>query len=268
MRLLALIKRPADLDAAVRVLADVTGLTLAEARMRLAPEPPALLSRVPEDVARQQVTALRQAGLAVLAIDDTAAQQVERTIVRDFALEPSGLEVSDRSGSGFETPWTELAVILRAVTTVRSTTDQTETKQKFDAGTALISGGLKMTRSVEQTTRTSSTETEQVVLAYTRDGRCAAFRELAVNYSCLGPLLQPVRLSNLLTIAKQLRERAPKAFYDERLIRLGTRPLPFVIGGESHLHTGKVSQTRTSTAAGVELLAEVIREALAQKLLP
>ena len=44
MRLVAIVRTPERIEEAASVLAGAAGLALAEARMRLAPEPPALLT--------------------------------------------------------------------------------------------------------------------------------------------------------------------------------------------------------------------------------
>jgi hypothetical protein len=56
MKLVAIARAPQGPDAA-KALAEATGLTLAEARMRLAPEPPALLARLDADAAAAEAPA-------------------------------------------------------------------------------------------------------------------------------------------------------------------------------------------------------------------
>jgi hypothetical protein len=69
MKLVAIVRTPSSLDEAARAVADAAGVTLAEARMRLAPEPPALLARLEAEEASRLVAALRKAGLSALAVD-------------------------------------------------------------------------------------------------------------------------------------------------------------------------------------------------------
>jgi hypothetical protein len=68
MKFVAVVRPPTRPDEAVRALADVAGITVAEARMRLAPEPPALIARLKSSQAEALVAALRKAALAVIAL--------------------------------------------------------------------------------------------------------------------------------------------------------------------------------------------------------
>jgi hypothetical protein len=71
----------------------------------------------------------------------------------------------------------------------------------------------------------------------------------------------------MVELARLLRERAQGAFYDERLLRLGRRPLPFLAGGESRSQTPKAATSRTDTRGSLDTLAEVMRQALMESLL-
>jgi hypothetical protein len=80
--------------------------------------------------------------------------------------------------------------------------------------------------------------------------------------------MQPSSTANMAETARLLRDHASGAFYDERLLRLGRRPLPFLAPAESHAHTATVAVTRTSTTGSLDVLAEVMHQALRESLLP
>jgi hypothetical protein len=80
--------------------------------------------------------------------------------------------------------------------------------------------------------------------------------------------MQPSSTANMIELARRLREKARGAFHDERLLRLGRRPLPFLVGGASRSQTGKQTTTRTDTSAALDTLAEVMRRAVVEGLLP
>src|SRR5712671_4457571 len=67
----------------------------------------------------------------------------------------------------------------------------------------------------------------------------------------------------MVELTHRLREKAKAAFYDERLLRLGRRPLPFLAGSESRSQAGTIVSTRTETSGSLDVLAEVMRQALA-----
>lgn len=268
MKLVAIVRAPARPDEAARAVADAAGVTLAEARMRLAPEPPALLARLEPDGAAALVAALRKAGLAALAVDAPCPTDRDRTVARSFAFDDARLTLTPRSGDPMEVEWPDVTAILRGLRASRSEVERTEKSRSLSVGRAIATGGLVMTRTSRKTVRSSDESTEQVILLYARGGRAATLAEGELDFSCLGAGMQASSTANMVELARRLRERAKGAFYDERLLRLGRRPLPFLVGGESRSQTAAVTATRTDTAGTLDTLAEVMRRALAESLLP
>lgn len=267
MKLVAIVRAPGDVDEAARALAEAAGLALAEARMRLAPEPPALVARLEPDRADALVVALRRAGLAALAIDARVPTDDDRTIVRSFSFDAAGVTFTSRAGDSMRVAWGDVVAILRGVRAARSEVERVEKSRRLSVGAAVITGGLKMTRTSTRTVRSSEESTEQVILLFARDGGAAVLSEREVEFSCLGPSMQPSSTGNMVELARRLRDGARGAFYDERLLRLGRRPLPFVAGGESLSQTKTTRVTRTDTSGSLDVLAQVMRQALAPGLL-
>ena len=268
MKLVAIARAAKNPDDAARSLAGATGLTLAEARMRLAPEPPALLARLERDAAAALVATLRTAGLAALAVDVPCPGDAERLVARSFAIDDAGLALTSRLGDSIAVGWAEVTAVLRGVRAARSEVKRTEKSTTFSVGAAVVTGGLKLTRTSTTTVRSAEEAAEQVVLLYARDGRAATLAESQLDFSCLGPGMQPSSTANMGELARRLRERAKGAFYDERLMRLGRRPLPFLVSGESRTATATATTTRTDTSGALDTLAEVMRRALVEGLLP
>jgi hypothetical protein len=268
MRLVASVRTPADGEGVAATLGKALGLSLAEARIRLAPEPPAILASLAPEPADALVAALRQAGLAVLALEVAAPLEGQRVVARTAVLGPLGGTFQPRSGAPVELPWGEVITILRGASTVRSETESTQKSAKFSAATAIATSGLKMSRSVERTARSQQEDTEQAILLHGRGGQRVVLRERELDFSCLGTAMQPTRTANMVALARLLKERAPSAFYDERLLRLGRRPLPMFVGGETREQSGGTSQTRLDTSGGMEVLAELLSRAVEEGLLP
>jgi hypothetical protein len=266
MKIVALVKPPPDAAAAAVALAAATGSAAAEARMRLAPEPPALLARLAPEAADALAGQLRGIGLAALAIDETGVG-AHRILVRSLELRPESVVFTSRAGESEELAFAEVLCILRGSSAVRESSERTEKVTKFSPVKAALGVGLTSTHN--RTVRGSQEDVEQSIYVFAGDGRAALLRETALEFTCLGKAMGPSRTANMGALAQLLKKGAPQAFYDERLLRLGRRPLPFVIGGEMHISVGaKVSQTRTDTAGGIDVLAEVLRAAVAEKLLP
>lgn len=266
--LVASVRTATDVEAAAAVLGKAAGLTLAEARIRLAPEPPAILASMAPGPADALVAELRRVGLAVLALEGTAASEGTRVMARTAVLGPVAGTFQARTGAPVELPWAEVVTVLRGASSVRSETAVTQKSKQFSLSTALATQGLKMSQTVERTARTQQEETEQVLVLQGRGGQRVLLRERELDFSCLGPALQPTRTANMGALWQLLKQRTPGAFQDERLLRLGRRPLPMFLGGETHAKDGKVEQTRTDTASGMELLAEVLFRAVREGLLP
>jgi hypothetical protein len=268
MKLVAVVRAVSNPEEAARALAAATGLTLAEARMRLAPEPPALLARLEAEQAGLLVAALRKAGLAALAVDVRCPTDRERIVVRSFAIEDGGLTLTPLGGDPVVLEWPEVTTVLRGVRASRSESERTEKSRRLSVGTALATGGLKLTRTSTETVRSSEETTEQVILLYARDGRAATLAESRLAFTCLGAGMQPTSTGNMGELARRLREKARSAFYDERLLRLGRRALPFLAGGDSRSSTSTTARTRTDTSEALDALAEVMRQAVVEGLLP
>lgn len=268
MKLVAIVKAPTQAEEAAAAVAAATGLTLAEGRLRLAPEPPALLARLEPAAADALVARLSSAGLTVLAIDAGVPTDASRLIAHRVAFTPEGVVFAPRFGDAVELAWPEVVAVLRGARESTSVTARAEKSTKLSVGMALATGGLKMTRTQTTTSLTSESAFQQVVLVYARDGRAAALIEGEVDFTCLGAALQPSALGNMNALAIRLREQATAAFHDDRLLRLGRRPLPFVAGREARTGAGATTVTRRDTAASLDVLAEVLHQAVARGLLP
>jgi DNA-directed RNA polymerase subunit alpha len=111
MKLVAIV-RPANPDDGARALAGAAGLALAEARMRLAPEPPALLARLDAEKADALVAVLRKAGLAALAIDARYPTDEDRTVARSFVLDGAGVTLTPRFSDAARILQEQLAIFV------------------------------------------------------------------------------------------------------------------------------------------------------------
>jgi hypothetical protein len=65
-----------------------------------------------------------------------------------------------------------------------------------------------------------------------------------------------------------VNEHARSAFRDDRLLRLGRRPLPFLAESGSRSSTRTMSVTSTGTSGSLDVLVEVMWQAVKAKLLP
>ena len=145
MKLVAIARAPARPEEAAKALADASGVALAEARMRLAPEPPALLARLEPERADALVASLRKAGLAALAVDVRCPTDRDRTVARSCTLDDSGATFAPRSGGSLRTAWPDLLAILRGLRASRSEVERTEKSKGVSVGEGVWMGaGVKV----------------------------------------------------------------------------------------------------------------------------
>ncbi len=268
MNLVALVRAPAHPDEAARHLAGAAGLTLAEARMRLAPEPPALLARLEPGPAGDLVTALRRAGVAVVAVPAQVPSDRDRAVARSVAFSGSTVAFALRSGDRLELSPGDVVAVLRGQRSRRTEVERTEKVKRLSLSTAIATGGLVLSRSSTRTERSANEAVEQVLLVLPRSGPAILLAETLVDFSCLGTGMQPSSGANMAELARRLREAAPGAFQDDRLLRLGRRPLPFVAGGTSSSHAGAATERRSDTAGTLDVLAAVLWQGIVEGLLP
>ena len=266
MKLLALVRRPVELEGILPAVAEILGMALAEARMRLAGEPPLLIGRLESAAADARCAALGKLGLSVLALEEAVPRQ-DRLDARTFQWTPSAARFSPRAGPSEEVVWTDVTAILKGMSATRLDTQAVEKSKQFSIGAAVITGGLKMTKTTSHTERTRQLDTEQCLYVYSSLGARIRLREHALDFSCLGSAMQSVRVANMTVLGQQLQERAPHAFYDDRLVRLGPRALSFVLPNESRAAVGNIVQSRQSTASSLDVLADILATAKAQGLL-
>jgi hypothetical protein len=221
--LIALIDRPKDPGPAIALLVAQAGLAPAEARMRLAPEPPALILRQEDAIAAALAEALTKAGAPALAVDLEKRQA--SVLARSFELGPGQVTFFGRTGDETELGYGEIRLILRGLRMTSSEVVKTETTRKFDIGKAIMTQGLMVTKTHKREVRSEVKNAYHAAMLYGRE-TSVLLDEAELTYQSLGPALKPSRVENLNLLVGELRKRATTARYDDRLLRMGSRPLP------------------------------------------
>ena len=121
-----------------------------------------------------------------------------------------------------------------------------------------MTGGLLASKSVTREETSSTHERDQMLYLFRRSGETPwLLRERGTHYGTLGAALAPASAQNFTTTIQWLRQRAPHAVYDERLVKPRGGPTRVVRSGGAH--TGKVT---ASTASTTDLLAHAISRAI------
>ena len=210
----------------MRVLAQGAGLAPAEARMRLMPEPPAVVVRSEE--AEALAKALTAVGAPALAIDPTLRHGP--VVAHRFELGPAQVTFVTPDGRETEVSYGDVRLILRGLRLTRSEQSRTETVRKFSLGKALLTQGLMMTTTQKREVRSEVINPFHAAMIYGADGMSVLLDESELVFQSLGAALRPSRVENLNTLVGELRKRASAARFDDRLLRLGPRPLALAVG--------------------------------------
>jgi hypothetical protein len=102
---------------------------------------------------------------------------------------------------------------------------------------ALLTGGLKMTKTTEKTLESTTQTREGFFHLYAGEQQTLVFREGGLVYDSLGTALQLTRQANFSYLITELRRRSPGACCDDRLLtRAGqVQLLGPVLSPENHL---------------------------------
>lgn len=255
---MALISLGTPVEVEAPLLAADLGATPYETALLLrAPSPVPLLRTDDRARAIDLLAKLRGRGHDVVACDAGAVVSSAAMIhVRSFVLEADALRVTSSSGQAERVEWGRAVAFVRAVHRTRSESVEKNTSQKFDLGRAAISGGILLTKKVTTTTKLASEEREPVLYVFRQDGAPLLFVQSRTRYEGLGGDLRPSQLENFATLVRVLRDRAPRAAYDERL--LAPRP------GNDRIRAGANGAVSSSTADGVDLLAHLVAMAVSR----
>jgi hypothetical protein len=230
MHLVAIGKLHGSVDAAIRPLADDLGTTPYELRLLLNAGLPAVaLATVDETRARAAFAAIARLGHTPLACQrGDVVPSTRMTLLRDFELTRDGLV--PQAGSSDRLPYGDIAAILRATHQSTTETMQEVKERKLRPVMAIATGGLVMSKTTKREVAVRTESREQGAYIFRRSGQSPwLLRERSARYGGLGADLRPTSLDNFATTLRRLRENAPGAAYDERL--LSCRPIRGVAEG-------------------------------------
>jgi hypothetical protein len=230
MYLVALAALSGPAEAALGPLAAGLGTTLYELKLLVnAGFPAVVLATVDGAKASDAVRVVERLGHAAVSCARADVVPSGRmTALRAFTFEAEGLRPSASSGELL--PYGDIGAMLRA--TQRTTTETTEEvkERKLRPAMAVATGGLVLSKKTTREVTTRTEQREQVLYLFRRSGAPPwILRERSAHYGGLGPDLRPASAENFLTTIRRLRERAPAAAYDERL--LAGRPIRGVAEG-------------------------------------
>ncbi|HEX4475451.1 MAG TPA: hypothetical protein VH142_10270 [Polyangiaceae bacterium] len=232
MFLVAIAELAGPVDASVAPLAADLNTTAYELKLLLNGGLPAVvLATVDEGLARAAIaTVKRHKHVPVTCDRRLVVPSARMTALSAFAFSDSGVTADERGGE--ELPWSDIGALLRA--TLRSSTETTQEikERKFRPGMALATGGMVLSKKVTREVTTRTEHREQALYLFRRSGAPPwVLNERGTRYGGLGADLRPTSLDNFQTAIRRIRERAPGAAYDERL--MNGRPMRGVAEGST-----------------------------------
>jgi hypothetical protein len=211
-----------DREGFARALSEILGTTIYNALVRLnvpGKGPLIVAAYREENIARERAEKLVAAGINTLILgQDEIETDKTRIIVRKFNFGNSELEIESRTGEHADIDYSLVDIMIRGTRIAQNTETETIKGRKFDAGRAILSGGLVITKSVKLTQQSTTELREGFIHVYSGKLHSLVFLESALLYESLGPSLKPTRAANFAFVLSELKRRCPSAVYDERLV--------------------------------------------------
>jgi hypothetical protein len=211
-----------DREGIARALSEALGTAFYDAlvRVRVPGKGPLIVAVYKEkNTALERAEKLGAAGFRTLVLGHDEVETDEmRIIIRKFFFGDSELEIEARTGDTVRIEYALITMIVRGTRIVQNTETETVKGRKFDAGRAILSGGLITTKSVKITQQSTTEVREGFMHIYSCNQHPLVFLESALLYDSLGPALQMTRTANFAFVLAELRRRCPGAVYDGRLV--------------------------------------------------
>jgi hypothetical protein len=222
MHIVAIYNLPEKKEPLAETLATALGATVYEALSRLRPPgqgPLVVAVSAALGQAEGLLTRLKASGFdAALLKDDEIETEAVRFVVRKFRLGGDALIAESAAEESLALAYSSIELIIRGTAIAQTTVTETVKEKKFDPGMALLTSGLKMTKTTEKVLENTIQTREGFFHLYAGDQQKLVFRESGLLYNSLGTALQPTRQANFAYLLAELRRRSPDAFYDDRLL--------------------------------------------------
>jgi hypothetical protein len=250
----AITELSAAIDVEAPALATDLGVTAYEARLVLAPGTPAIVRVTPDKALASDLLArLRARGHGAVACDMSAVvASTAMTSMRRFRLGPTVISLDDRPGD--ELSYDRVIALIAAAPRQRTTSESEGRQRELSIGRAVLTGGIVTTRTVTRETRAATEQREPVLYVFRRGGGNPwILREHGTSWAGHGGPMAPSASDNFRIAVDLIRQRAPDAPYDARLVARKSIPERMAVSG------GAAGTTTTiSSDKGTDLLAHLV----------
>ena len=231
------------LEGEVGALAPVLGVGAYELRLSLAATPPVVLWTGNElDAAKSVLALLRGRGHGAVACDAASvASSDAMASPRSFSFTPDGLD---------DFRYADMLALLVATHVRHEETNEQHTEKELSLSRAALSGGLVLSKKSTVSKQSSSEEREPVLYVMHRSGSGhLLLRAGSLRYTGLGERIGRTVHENFQILVTLLRERAPKALFDDRLQKPRRGSLLAVSGTSRERNIVSSNEAETDLAA-------------------
>jgi len=204
------------------VLATVLKVTVFEAlsRLRTPGNGPLVVGVFAEEVqAKKLADELQSKGFSSVVLKNAEIKaEADQWLVRRFDFVEKDLIVKSNDGRSLTIPYRDINLILHGIGIVSSTSMETNKKRTLSLGNAVLTGGLKVTKTVKTMHEVTKEERERFLTLYAENLPTLAFHETGLVYGSLGPKRGLSRSVNFVQLTAELRRLCTGAQYDERLL--------------------------------------------------
>lgn len=210
-------------DAVVaETIAVALGTVAFEARQKISAGGPAVLASFADSVQAEDLAArMSQGGVPTLVVDTEAVRRrVPSFSVRRFELGSQRMQLVSFDGEQREIDCDSIELLLVAIcNSGKSTVSDAEMTRKFSLGKTLLAGGVPMTKQVKTGNAVVVEQRDETLWLYAGGHTTTVFDRSAMNYEGLGNAMQFTRELNFTYLKNRLRRLAPRARYDDRLLK-------------------------------------------------
>lgn len=204
------------------ILATVLKVTVFEAhsRLRTPGNGPLVVGVFAEEVqAKKLADELKSKGFSALVLKNAEIKaEADQWLIRRFDFGEKDLIVKSNDGRSLTIAYSDINLILHGIGIVSSTSMETNRERTLSLGNAVLTGGLKVTKTVKTMHEVTKEERERFLTLYAGDLPTLAFHETGLVYDSLGPKRGLSRSVNFVQLTAELRRLCTGAQYDERLL--------------------------------------------------
>jgi hypothetical protein len=209
------------LDDGLAELSELLGMQPYDLRLRLAGVPPFVVAAFADaEEARRLMATLRERSHGSVACDVDFIPSSDTMISpRSFELGDHDIAVADPERGPVRIPYAAILALLHAQLEFEGRRTTTTTSRKLSVGRAVMTGGLLISKKVSKEQCDVDNEYEQVLYVIRKNGRDpVVLRQNRLTYSGLGERIGHSSVESFANLVAELRERAPEALYDARLL--------------------------------------------------